>query len=535
MFIVESYKKLSPDSGDITTSLLTQISQQLTGFKNNTFPRPQDSEAAPFSPTVAILFVNALWFLSLVIAIVSAFYVMMVQQWIRRYTQTLAELTLSTDQERVRSCLFIGTQKYKLSHAIGLIPFPLHVSVFLFLSGLIIFLFTVSHTIAIVLTVAVVLIGLLYVALTALPVYDDVCPYFTPMSDMWWYLHHIIFSVAVSSCHLALERFRHLSGSDEEAGPGRLSDWSGVLKDTIKVNNEHLKGGLRGNIFRHAKKAPVNVDIITLTWLLQRPIMGDKDELQAFIDSIPPQILIQLSSVEAESGNKNKTIREHLFTLFHDCLDGKDKLKESERSRRLQICLDAFYQIVKPSSLPEKDPETVLQYVWSNFEDLKTVRQLWDDGDPAIRIFSRSICAHLSRNILRKSKPDNSEKSWLREFVGKRQEEVIFDPQLPDHLSKWDHFILESFVFGVFPCLKDGLFVKPEHATCFVETLAVLTNAGNSSALSKEIFSEEIFSFIEWAKEDDHENHDEVAAKLYQLFSKFFTEPTTDIKDQAEY
>ena len=38
-------------------SLLSQILQQLTGFQNNTYPRPQQTPA--FSPTVAILFVNA--------------------------------------------------------------------------------------------------------------------------------------------------------------------------------------------------------------------------------------------------------------------------------------------------------------------------------------------------------------------------------------------------------------------------------------------------------------------------------------------
>ena len=111
-----------------------------------------------------------LWFLSLVIAIVSSFYVMLVQQWIRRYTQTLAELTdTASGSQRVRSCLFIGSQKYKLSHAIGLIPLPLHISVFLFLSGLIIFLFTISNAITTVPTVAVVLIKLSYVVLADYP------------------------------------------------------------------------------------------------------------------------------------------------------------------------------------------------------------------------------------------------------------------------------------------------------------------------------------------------------------------------------
>jgi hypothetical protein len=357
-------------------------------------------------------------------------------------------------------------------------------------------------------------------------------PYFTPMSDLFWYIQHTTASATVSGCHWALEWFRNRSGPNLGARPGRLSNWSEFLKNIIDRNKGHLKDGLRGNIFRHAKTAPVDVDLKTLTWLLQRPIMGEKSKLQGFIESIPPQILLQLSSLDAESGKK--TIRDHLFNLFQGCLGNKDKLEPKERSQRLEICLDAFYQIVKPSSLPDKGIEMILQYVWSNFKDLDLVRKLWDDSDPAIRIFSHSICAHLSRNILRKSKPDKLEQSWLREFVGKKPEDAIFDPQLPDHLSTWDHYILESFVYGVFPCLKDGVLVKPEHASCFVETLAVLMNAGNSGKLSKEIFSEEIFSFIEWAKEDDHKHHDEVADHLDQLFCKYFTDPTTNTDDRAE-
>ena len=66
-----------------------------------------------------------------------------------------------------------------------------------------------------------------------------------------------------------------------------------------------------------------------------------------------------------------------------------------------------------------------------------------------------------------------------------------------------------------------------------METLAVLMNAGDSGvlSLSKDIFSEEIFSFIEQAKESDHEHDDEVAAILDQLFGKFFTDSTTNIND----
>ena len=521
MFIVESYKKLSPDSGDTTTALLTQISQQLAGFRNNTYPQP--TATAAFSPPVAILYVNALWFLSLVIAIASAFYVMLVQQWIRRHKQTIAELP--SDHGHIRSYLFLGTQKYKMSHAIGFIPLPLHISVFLFFTGLIIFLYTISNAMANVVTVAVAIIGLFYLILTILPIVDEACPYNTPMSNVWFHLQHMILSAGASGCHLVVKWYRNRSGPDLDPRPGRLSNLSKFLEDFIEKNNLNLKSGIRGSMFQHAMTVPGDVDLSTLTWLLQRPIMGEKGKFQTFLHSIPPQILVQLSSLKAESGKK--TICDHLFHLFQGCLGNKDKLDETVRDKRLRICLDAFYQIVKPSSLPDKDPEVVLQYVWSNFKELDPVRKLWDnDGDPAIRIFSRAICAHLSRNIIRKSKPGNLEKYWLRAFVGKNQEDAIFDPQLPNHLSTWDHFTLESFVFGVLPCLKDSL--KPEHAACFVETLAVLMNAGNSDTLSKEIFSEEIFSFMEWVKECDHEHGEEVAAALDQLFSNFFADPTSE-------
>jgi hypothetical protein len=526
LFVVDSYKKLSPDSGDTTTELLKQMSQQLAGLQNNTYIPPQD--AAPFSPTTAILVVNALWFLSLVTAIVSAFYVMLVQQWIRRYTQTSEEL--SSDQERVRTCLFLGTQKYHMSHAIGLIPLPLHISVFLFLSGLIIFLFTISRAMAIVVSVAVVSFGLVYIALTILPIIDDVCPYFTPMSYSWWYLWHTFLSAAAFCFHRLLGRIRrrpgpYYLGEVQSPRPDDPSNWSEITESVIdpEKSKQRLKRGLRGNIFRHAQAAPVDVDLSALTWLLQRPAMAEKSKFQEFVDHIPPQTLVQLSSLDDESGER--TIRDHLSTLLRSCIHDTYKLEEKVRSRRLRICLNAFHHIVKPFTLLDEHYETVIGYVWSNFKDIKTVQELWASSDPAIRVTSRSISAHLARNFLRKphSELEESELHWLQEVVGK-SEDTIFDPLDPDHLSKRDHLNLQSFVFGVLSGQKDRLAI--EHATRFAETLAILMNAGSSGALSKEIFSEEISSFIEWAEKCDHQQRDEVVFKLREIFYDFVAETT---------
>ncbi|TDL27673.1 hypothetical protein BD410DRAFT_685394, partial [Rickenella mellea] len=82
-FIVESYKKLSPDSGDTTVALLTQISSQLAGTWDG-IPDPSLSNDT-FQPTSSAVFVNTMWFFSLTLALACALSATLVQQWARNY------------------------------------------------------------------------------------------------------------------------------------------------------------------------------------------------------------------------------------------------------------------------------------------------------------------------------------------------------------------------------------------------------------------------------------------------------------------
>ncbi|KAI0293032.1 hypothetical protein BC826DRAFT_877976, partial [Russula brevipes] len=176
VFTLESYKKLSPDTSERSTVLLEQISQQLAGFQNNPYRPPQ--AATSFSPTMAILWVNALWFLSLVMSITSAFYVMLVQQWARRYSQIIRDLSI--DNESLQSFWFVCAQTHSLSRAVRVAPLLIHISLFLFFSGLVISLFTVSRAIATVVTICVGILGLVYFIVTIFYTIDDFCPFFTP-------------------------------------------------------------------------------------------------------------------------------------------------------------------------------------------------------------------------------------------------------------------------------------------------------------------------------------------------------------------
>ncbi|KAJ6555269.1 hypothetical protein B0H10DRAFT_1848001, partial [Mycena sp. CBHHK59/15] len=62
-FLIESYKMRTPDSGDMTVLLLSQISQQLAAAANaSAFNIPPPTS---FKPPATSLVCNSLWFISL--------------------------------------------------------------------------------------------------------------------------------------------------------------------------------------------------------------------------------------------------------------------------------------------------------------------------------------------------------------------------------------------------------------------------------------------------------------------------------------
>src|SRR6266702_2387567 len=65
-FIIEIYKKLSPDSGDMTNALLTQTSVQLVNISNGTsLTSVPGRTGQPFSPPQPAVGLTFFWFLSL--------------------------------------------------------------------------------------------------------------------------------------------------------------------------------------------------------------------------------------------------------------------------------------------------------------------------------------------------------------------------------------------------------------------------------------------------------------------------------------
>lgn len=82
--------------------------------------------------------------------------------------------------------LFLGTLTYDMNRAVATTIMLLHLSVFLFLVGLVIFFFTIHKIVAIVVSISVGLFEVVYLMLTLIACIDHSCPYHTPLSDVWW-------------------------------------------------------------------------------------------------------------------------------------------------------------------------------------------------------------------------------------------------------------------------------------------------------------------------------------------------------------
>ena len=114
--IIEFYKKLSPDSGDQTVDLLCQVSQQLPNLRNGTCSAPQNDQS--FSPSVSMIWVIAMWMISLLLSLMSALFA--------HYSNNAPDLGMPNELARSRSFLFFGTLRSNVRDVVETAPTLLH-------------------------------------------------------------------------------------------------------------------------------------------------------------------------------------------------------------------------------------------------------------------------------------------------------------------------------------------------------------------------------------------------------------------------
>ncbi|KAJ3559501.1 hypothetical protein NM688_g306 [Phlebia brevispora] len=185
-FTVQSYTWLQQDPGTATDIILARISLQLSSFvtmpglTNSSAPAISLQDAtSSFAPGSIAVPVNVLWVLSLTLSLVSAFFALAVQQWLR-------QLHLPADIP-IRRAIQIhqlrqeGLQAWQTPGIIALLPLLLQIAVVLFLAGLYLLLQSLSTSVAVAFSAVAASAFLAFLAMTITPLIVIRCPYKSPL------------------------------------------------------------------------------------------------------------------------------------------------------------------------------------------------------------------------------------------------------------------------------------------------------------------------------------------------------------------
>ncbi|KAH7097518.1 hypothetical protein BKA62DRAFT_716246 [Auriculariales sp. MPI-PUGE-AT-0066] len=176
-FVLESYKLLQPDYTEVLARAF--LSTQLGG-SNSSNPVDVEDPDDFTAPTPARL-VNALWFISLALALFVSLLAILAKQWLGEYDSRMRAPVASSRRWVSRHIVFSrGLARWKLDAFISALPMALHISLFLFFIGLIVFLWDIDRVIAGVLLVSSVLLLLFYVGAAIAPLFSGDCPTATP-------------------------------------------------------------------------------------------------------------------------------------------------------------------------------------------------------------------------------------------------------------------------------------------------------------------------------------------------------------------
>jgi hypothetical protein len=182
-FVIASSTLLQPDYVQVNALLSAHILSALTNGGNSSYLSsiPSPDQILAFQTPVSGQAVNVLWFSALGFSLASVMVAMLAKQWLSAYMSEQKCDPNESACERQRR--FDGLHTWSLPHIMALLPALLHVSLFLFLIGLIIYLWQLDSKVSIATCVILGVLFIFYFASGVLAVYNTSCPYVTPISQ----------------------------------------------------------------------------------------------------------------------------------------------------------------------------------------------------------------------------------------------------------------------------------------------------------------------------------------------------------------
>jgi hypothetical protein len=327
---------------------------QLLAEANGTqvsIPSSLSNPAASFTPPKYAIWVNACWFLSLAISLTCALLATLLQQWARRYIRATQPRYNPHKRGQIRAFFAEGVENLHLPWAVEALPALLHLSLFLFFTGLLVFLFNTHHNVFAAVAWWIGLCTFAYISITFMPLFRLDSPYYAPLSSSVWF-------VATGTLTLTFQLLYWL-------WPECFSDsaW-----DHFDERRRHYRSwfvhGLSKTAEEVARKLSPAIDGRALMWTLG--CSDEEHELLRFFEGLPGfcNSKVLLDPIGTCIRPNMERIAEALIGLAHRTITS-NLITPKNKSRRLVICREAM----KAASL-RTSPQIFRRIIDGEWDDL---------------------------------------------------------------------------------------------------------------------------------------------------------------------
>jgi hypothetical protein len=339
----------------------------------------------PFSPPKFAIWVNAFWFLSLVISITCALLATLLQQWARRYLKVTQPHYSPHRRARIRAFFAEGVDKFLLPWAVEALPTMLHLSLFLFFAGLAVFLWNVNLTIFKLVLSWIGLCMALYGCITFIPIFCHDSPYHTPLSLPAWHFATGIQFLTFRALEWVtfLNYFSHSTYQRFQNMAKRYRKW--------------LVQGMRKTAEETAFSSPSEIDTRAFMWTFDS--LDEDHELERFFSGLPgfrSSKMVKDPLPDLTSEQQGKLLNALIGLL--DRTSSSDLLPESIKIRRTVICQKA----IGPADMPRATQRALIAIFYQAQDGLVQSAEMarfvrgWDYGnDEEATMFIRAISSSI--------------------------------------------------------------------------------------------------------------------------------------------
>ena len=379
VLLQKSSQDLTVNPQDVSAFYLSQIYLLSVSENGTSTPLPFKVTDPSTSPASSSVRTSALWSLSLVISLTCTVIATLLRQWARRYLHITQEPRGKRDRARLRELVAHGVEIEQLQRISSVLPGLFHLSVFLFLSGLI----HSSHDSAVnlvILLIAFICIGLYcFASVIPLTSFGKIVIFHTPLSSFAWFswsrtvslAYKLLYNSSIRLPFIADDRRRHLWN----LARAHL-DWT--LRDTVV------------NVKERVRKHSSSLDISVVSQVFDS-LEGDED-MEQFLSTIPGFY----HSVDRGSTLIERLSGEIFPPAIASFMDHSLSLTETKKQQRIRICLRAmeadttllqctFGKILQN---PGSDIFSSIDFVGLALEHLRG-----DDPDPWLKDFAQCIVA----------------------------------------------------------------------------------------------------------------------------------------------